>query len=79
LAGGDAAANLVALRRVFEGHDRGPHRAALVLQCGLALHIAGRADSIPAGIGMAASSLDSGQALRWLRQFEDYAAEVHPT
>jgi anthranilate phosphoribosyltransferase len=79
LAGGDAAANLGALRAVFEGRDRGPHRAALVLQSGLALHIAGRAASIPAGIDTAGSALDSGQALRWLRQLENYAAESHPT
>jgi len=79
LAGGDAAANLAALIDVFEGRDRGPHRAALVLQCGLALHIAGRAGSIPVGIDMAGSVLDSGQALRWLRQLENYAAESHPT
>ena len=46
LAGGDAAANLAALLEVFEGRDRGAHRAALALQCGLALHIAGRAASI---------------------------------
>lgn len=78
LAGGDAAANLADLRRVFDGDDRGPHRAALVLQCGLALHIAGRADSIPAGIEIAGSSLDSGRAQRWLRHLENYAAEAHP-
>jgi anthranilate phosphoribosyltransferase len=51
----------------------------LVLQSGLALHIAGRAASIPAGIDTAGSALDSGQALRWLRQLENYAAESHPT
>jgi anthranilate phosphoribosyltransferase len=78
LAGGDAAANLTALRHVFEGRDRGPHRAALVLQCGLGLHIAGRAASILEGIGIAGSALDSGQALRWLRQLENFAAESHP-
>src|SRR5260370_32230086 len=79
LAGGDAAANLAALRHVFEGRDRGPHRAALVLQCGLALHIAGRADSIQVGIDIAGSTLDSGQALGWLRQLEDHAADAHQT
>ncbi len=78
LAGGDAAANLAALREVFEGRDRGPHRAALVLQCGLALHIAGRAASIRLGIDIAGSVLDSGRALRWLRQLETYAAESNP-
>jgi anthranilate phosphoribosyltransferase len=75
LAGGDAVANLAALRDVFEGRDRGAHRAALVLQCGLALFIAGRADSIAAGIEVAGSVLDSGRALQWLRQLEQFAAE----
>ena len=49
LKGGDAAANLAALHAVFDGRDRGAHRAALILQCGLALFIAGRAASIAAG------------------------------
>jgi anthranilate phosphoribosyltransferase len=75
LAGGDAAANLAALRDVFNGRERGAHRAALLLQCGLALYIAGRADSIAAGIDAASLVLDSGQALRWLGQLEKFAAE----
>ena len=31
------------------------------------------------GAGIAGSALDSGQALRWLRQLERYAAESRPT
>jgi anthranilate phosphoribosyltransferase len=79
LAGGDAAANLAALRDVIAGRDRGAHRAALVLQCGLALFIAGRTGSIAAGIEVAGSVLDSGQALEWLRQLERFAAESGET
>jgi anthranilate phosphoribosyltransferase len=75
LAGGDAAANLLALRKVFEGRDVGAHRAALLLQCGLALFIAGRADSIAAGIETAAAAVDSGRAWEWLRQLQRFAAE----
>ncbi len=75
LAGGDAAVNLAALREVFEGRDRGAHREALILQCGLALFIAGRATSIAAGIAVAARALDNGRALDWLRQLEHFAAE----
>jgi anthranilate phosphoribosyltransferase len=78
LAGGDAAANVAALRAVFEGRDRGAHRAALSLQSGLALYIAGRADSIASGIELAGAVLDSGQALRWLLQLEHYAAQTQP-
>jgi anthranilate phosphoribosyltransferase len=78
LAGGDAAANLRALRDVFEGRERGPHRAALLLQAGLALHVAGRSDSIAQGIETGAAALDSGRALSWLHRLERFAAGADP-
>ena len=74
LAGGDAAANLAALRAVFEARDRGPHRAALTLQCGLALFIAGRTASIAAGIDSAGAAIDSGAARHWLQRLQHFAA-----
>ena len=73
LAGGDAAANLAALLEVFAGRDRGAHFAALALQCGLALFIAGRATSIQMGIDMAQAAVDSGRADEWLRQLRQFA------
>ncbi len=76
LQGGDAAVNLRALRDVFEGRDHGAHRAALVLQCGLGLHVAGRAASVVQGIDTAAAALDSGRARRWLADFEKFAASL---
>ena len=75
LKGGDAAANLAALKDVFRARDLGPHRAALVLQCGLALSIAGRSPSIAAGIDSANAALDSGRALDWLQRLEAFAAQ----
>jgi len=75
LAGGDAAVNLAALCDVFEGRDDGAHRAALVLQCGLAQFIAGRTSSIAAGIETAESALDNGRALEWLQKLRRFAAE----
>jgi anthranilate phosphoribosyltransferase len=75
LAGGDAASNLAALLEVFEGRDRGAHFAALALQCGLGLFIAGRAASIQSGIDLARSALDSGQAAQWLRRLRQFAAQ----
>jgi anthranilate phosphoribosyltransferase len=75
LAGGDAASNLAALLEVFEGRDRGAHFAALALQCGLGLFIAGRAASIQAGIDRARSALDSGQAAQWLRRLRQFAVQ----
>jgi anthranilate phosphoribosyltransferase len=73
LAGGDAAANLVSLLAVFEGRDRGPHFDALALQCGLALFISGRVDSIDSGINRARSVVASGQAFEWLRGLREFA------
>jgi anthranilate phosphoribosyltransferase len=75
LAGGDAAANLAALLEVFAGRDRGAHFAALALQCGLALFIAGRAASIQIGIDLARATLDSGRAELWLRRLRQFAAD----
>ncbi|HEX4242821.1 MAG TPA: anthranilate phosphoribosyltransferase [Steroidobacteraceae bacterium] len=74
LAGGDAASNLRALVAVFERRDRGAHLAALTLQCGLALHIAGRAQSIRAGIERALDTVESGRAAAWLEGLRRFAA-----
>ena len=74
LKGGDARANLAALEQVFAGSDRGAHRSALVLQCGIALLIAGRADSIPAGVQAASEAIDSGRARDWLERLRQVAA-----
>jgi anthranilate phosphoribosyltransferase len=75
LAGGDAAANLAALLAVFAGRDRGAHLAALALQCGLALFISGRADSIQSGVDMARAAVDSGRAEEWLKRLRQFAAQ----
>jgi anthranilate phosphoribosyltransferase len=73
LAGGDAKTNLKALIDVFEGRDFGPHLDTLVLQCGLALMIAGRAQSIGGGIALARAVVDSGKALAWLQRLRAFA------
>lgn len=73
LAGGDAKANLKALIDVFEGRDVGPHLDTLALQCGLALMIAGRAQSIAGGIALARAVVDSGKASAWLQRLRAFA------
>jgi anthranilate phosphoribosyltransferase len=73
LRGGDAAFNCAALKAVFDCRDRGPHRAALTLQCGIALHVAGRCESLEAGIAAASGALDSGRAGTWLAGLERFA------
>jgi anthranilate phosphoribosyltransferase len=76
LAGGDAAANLAAMLEVFAGRDVGAHCAALVLQCGLALFVAGRAASIQEGVQLARAAVDSGRAEQWLRRLRQFAVDV---
>jgi anthranilate phosphoribosyltransferase len=73
LAGGDAASNLKALLEVFEGRERGAHLAALLLQAGMALAIAGRAASIGDGIAMARHAVESGRARAWLDRLQQFA------
>ena len=73
LKGGDARANLKALIDVFEGKDQGPHRDTLLLQCGLALNIAGRSQSIAGGIALARAVLDTGKAQAWLQKLKVFA------
>lgn len=74
LAGGDAQENAAALRAVFERRDRGPHRDALALQAGIALHVAGRAATLAEGIERARGTVDDGRAGDWLAEFVRYAA-----
>ncbi len=76
LAGGDASANLAALLEVFDGRDRGAHLAALLLQAGMALTIAGRASSIGAGIAQARAAIESGKAGAWLGRLQQFAATL---
>ncbi len=71
LVGGDRDENADAVRRVLAG-DRGPHRDIVVLNAGAALVIAGRSVDLAAGIELAGTSIDSGQAAATL----DAVAEV---
>ncbi len=75
LKGGDAPANWGAIRAVFDRRDVGPHRSALLLQCGLALHIAGRSASVAAGISAAGETIDSGRAHEWLGRLTQFALQ----
>jgi anthranilate phosphoribosyltransferase len=73
LAGGDAAYNLAALVDVLERRDAGPHLDALLLQCGMALMIAGRVSTIAAGMAKGREAIDSGLAGDWLNRLRQFA------
>ena len=68
LAGGEREDNAAIVVEVLSGRMRGGARAAVVLNAAAALYVAGRADSIPEGVTLAESVLDSGQALARLER-----------
>jgi anthranilate phosphoribosyltransferase len=63
LVGGDAAANAALLREVFAG-ERGPRRDVVVLNAGAVLLVAGLAETLAAGVRLAAETIDSGAVTR---------------
>ena len=62
LAGGDAETNARITRDVLEGRSGGP-RDAVLLNAAAALYVAGAALSLPEGVELARTSIDSGRAL----------------
>lgn len=67
LVGGDATANARVVRQLLSGKEQGPKRDAVLLNAGAALLTAGKARSITEGWELAGEVIDSGQALRKLR------------
>lgn len=61
LQGGDAATNAETLRALLRG-EPGPVRDVVLLNAGAALFVAGRAESVRAGIELAAPAVDTGRA-----------------
>jgi anthranilate phosphoribosyltransferase len=61
LAGGDAAANAVIIRRLLDG-EKSPRRDVILLNAAAALVAAGQADHLREAIPIAAESIDSGAA-----------------
>jgi anthranilate phosphoribosyltransferase len=66
LAGGDAAHNALALRAVFSGEDRGPHRDALVLNTALVLELTGAVHDPRAALHAVGDAIDRGEGARLL-------------
>jgi anthranilate phosphoribosyltransferase len=67
LIGGDAAQNADIIRRILAG-EHGPRRDVVLLNAGASLLVAGRVDSVHAGIEQAAQAIDGGIAARTLEQ-----------
>jgi anthranilate phosphoribosyltransferase len=65
VAGGTPAANAATTRRIFAG-EPGPQRDLAVLNAGAAIYVAGRADTLEAGVRAAEAAVDDGSAARAL-------------
>ncbi|MFO1393774.1 MAG: anthranilate phosphoribosyltransferase [Steroidobacteraceae bacterium] len=79
LAGGDPAHNAAALRAVFEGRDRGPHRDAIVLNAALALEVSGAAPTAVEGLREANAALDRGDGARFLERLAGFGQSLAVT
>lgn len=69
LTGGTPEENARITREILTGKERGAKRCAVCLNAGAAIYIAGKAESIEAGVRMAEEIIDEGLALKKLEQF----------
>ncbi|MDD2971242.1 MAG: anthranilate phosphoribosyltransferase [Lachnospiraceae bacterium] len=68
LKGGTPDENAKITRKILQG-EKGSKRDAVLMNAGAALYIAGKADSIEAGITLAGEQIDSGAAMHTLETF----------
>ena len=54
---------------MLRSQEKGPKRQAVCLNAGAALYIAGKAETMEAGVRMAEELIDSGAALKKLDEF----------
>lgn len=69
LAGGTPAENAEITKAIVNGTEKGPKRQAVCMNAGAALYIAGKAETIEAGVRMAENLIDSGAAAAKLQEF----------
>lgn len=72
LVGGTPAENAEITRAILNG-EKGPKRDAVVMNAGAAIYLAGRAESLQAGMDLAKELLDSGKAKEQLDKFVEYS------
>ena len=71
LLGGEPAQNAAITITVLEG-EPGPHRDIVLLNAAAALLVGGKASDMSEGLEMARESIDSGQALKKLKQLVEF-------
>ena len=76
LAGGTPAENAEITKAIVNGTEKGPKRQAVCMNAGAALYIAGKAESLEAGVKMAENLIDSGAAAAKLEEFIRLSNEI---
>ena len=72
LTGGTPDENAAITKAILAG-EQGARRTAVVLNAGAGLYVAGKADSIEAGVRLAEELIDSGKAEKKLEEFVKYS------
>ncbi|KLV28035.1 anthranilate phosphoribosyltransferase [Niallia circulans] len=75
IRGGDAKENAALLLKVLKG-EKGAYRDTILLNAGIGIYTAGRAESIGEGVHLAKESIDSGAALYKLNQLVEVSKEL---
>ena len=76
LVGGTPAENAQITKAIVNGTEKGPKRQAVCLNAGAALYIAGKAESIEAGVKLAENLIDSGASAAKLEEFIRLSNEI---
>ena len=76
LVGGTPAENAQITKAIVNGTEKGPKRQAVCLNAGAALYIAGKAETIEAGVKLAENLIDSGAAAAKLEEFIRLSNEI---
>jgi anthranilate phosphoribosyltransferase len=74
LTGGEPAENAARVIAVLDGSDRGGARSAVLLNAAAAIYVGGISSSFAASVTLAASAIDSGNAMRALTALRDASA-----
>ena len=77
LAGGTPEDNAETTRRIFAG-EPGPQRDLAVLNAGAAIYVAGRVDTLEAGVREAEAAVDDGRAAATLDRLVSMTRELAP-
>jgi len=78
VAGGSPADNAADLEAIVTGDLEGPKRDLILANAGAAIHVAGLADSLRAGVSAAAEAIDSGAAAEKLEAMRAAGATAGP-